>query len=129
MDAGDHTLLIGQVQDMGQRTARPLGYCQGAYVGFHLQQAAQEALARQALTAALIETPQGARIVYRGRASAAAELAGLCGIPVAALPTLNLPDGALQAMLTRYAQERAQDAFGIYIGNQDAGEVRPLAAA
>ncbi len=175
VDAGDHTLLIGQVQDMGQRTARPLGYCQGAYVGFQLQQAAQEALARQALTAALIETPQGvllkpvaggfdlptavdvasllgelkrqgvqasvdflfavfdtpqgARIVYRGRASAAAELAGLRGIPVAALPTLNLPDGALQAMLTRYAQERAQDAFGIYIGNQDAGEVRPLAAA
>ena len=36
---------------------------------------------------------------------------------------------ALQAMLNRYARERAQDAFGIYIGNQDAGEVRPLAAA
>ena len=49
VDAGDHTILIGQVQDMGQRTARPLGYCQGAYVGFQLAQAAQEAVARHAL--------------------------------------------------------------------------------
>ena len=32
-------------------------------------------------------------------------------------------------MLNRYARERAQDAFGIYVGNQDEGEVRPLAAA
>ncbi len=175
VDAGDHTILIGQVQDMGQRTARPLGYCQGAYVGFQLQQAAQEALARQALTAALIETPQGvllkpvpggfdvptaadvaslvqglqqhglhpsvdflfavfdtpegSRIVYRGRSAAMPTDVSLRCIPVADLPNLNLPNAALQAMLSRYARERAQDAFGIYIGNQDAGEVRPLATA
>jgi flavin reductase (DIM6/NTAB) family NADH-FMN oxidoreductase RutF len=175
VDAGDHTILIGQVQDMGQRTARPLGYCQGAYVGFQLQQAAQEALARQALTAALIETPQGvllkpvadgfdlptasdvasllgelqrqgvqasvdflfavfdtphgARIVYRGRAPTVAGVPGMRCVPVADLTALRLADTALQAMLGRYASERAQDTFGIYIGNQDAGEVRPLAVA
>lgn len=33
IDAGDHTILIGQVQAMGQGSGRPLGYCQGAYVG------------------------------------------------------------------------------------------------
>uniref|UniRef100_UPI0025BA7325 flavin reductase family protein n=1 Tax=Aquabacterium sp. TaxID=1872578 RepID=UPI0025BA7325 len=33
IDAGDHTILIGQVQAMGQRSGRPLGYCQGGYVG------------------------------------------------------------------------------------------------
>ncbi len=176
VDAGDHTILIGQVQDMGQRTARPLGYCQGAYVGFQLEQAAQAALARQARTSALIETaqgvlftegakgldlptdedvagllsklsaqglhasvdflfavfdtPEGSRIVYRGRADQAAPMpAGLRCVPVSGLPTLALANSALQAMLNRYARERAQDAFGIYVGNQDAGEVRPLAAA
>ncbi|AWI55593.1 flavin reductase (plasmid) [Aquabacterium olei] len=175
VDAGDHTILIGQVQDMGQRTARPLGYCQGAYVGFQLQQAAQEALARQARTTALIETPDGvllsagpdgldlptsgdvaglldalkqhgvqasvdflfavfdtptgSRIVYRGRSAHPPKDNALRCIPVAELPRLNLANTALQAMLNRYARERAQDAFGIYIGNQDAGEVRPLATA
>lgn len=176
VDAGDHTILIGRVLDMGQRTARPLGYCQGAYVGFQLEQAAQAALARQALTAALLETPQGvvfaetakgldlptdtdvasllsvlsaqglhasvdflfavfdtpqgSRIVYRGRAGRAVAMPpGLRCVPVHELPSLSLTNTALQAMLDRYARERAQDAFGIYIGNQDAGEVRPLAAA
>jgi flavin reductase (DIM6/NTAB) family NADH-FMN oxidoreductase RutF len=176
VDAGDHTILIGQVQDMGQRTARPLGYCQGAYVGFQLAQAAQEAVARHARTAALIETPQGVllaesahgldlpdatdvaalladlqrqglhasvdflfavfdtpqgpRIVYRGRCGALpSDATGLRCVPLADLPGLGLADTALQAMLNRYARERAQDAFGIYVGIQDAGEVRPLAAA
>ncbi|MFY9477746.1 MAG: flavin reductase family protein [Aquabacterium sp.] len=176
VDAGDHTILIGRVADMGQRTARPLGYCQGAYVGFQLEQAAQAALARQARTSALIETPEGvlfvegakgldlptaddaqsllktlkgqelhasvdflfavfdtpegSRIVYRGRAgSVRAATPGLRCVPVAELPALGLANAALQTMLNRYARERAQDAFGIYIGNQDEGEVRPLAAA
>jgi flavin reductase (DIM6/NTAB) family NADH-FMN oxidoreductase RutF len=176
IDAGDHTILIGEVLDMGQRTARPLGYCQGAYVGFQLAQAAQQAMGRQARTSALIETPagvvfkdgpqgpdlptaddlqtllqglaseglnasvdflfavfdtpEGSRIVYRGRAPGVQTLpSGWRGVPVEALPSLALPTHALQTMLNRYARERAQDAFGIYIGNQDEGEVRPLAAA
>lgn len=176
VDAGDHTILIGEVLDMGQRTARPLGYCQGAYVGFQLAQAAQQAMGGQARTSALIETPagvlfktgpqgldlptaddlqtllhslasqglnasvdflfavfdtpEGSRIVYRGRAPGVHQLPeGWLGVAVAELPTLNLNAPALSAMLNRYARERAQDAFGIYIGNQDEGEVRPLAAA
>lgn len=176
VDAGDHTILIGQVQDMGQRTARPLGYAQGAYVGFQLAQAAQEAAsAHQALTAALIETPQGvllsetdagldlptdadvaallsaleqqgihatvdfvfsvfdtpkgSRIVYRGRAAQAPDVARLRYVPVDQLTSLELADAAVQSMLTRYANERHQDTFGVYIGNQDSGEVRTLATA
>ncbi|MDI1347879.1 flavin reductase family protein [Aquabacterium sp.] len=176
VDAGDHTILIGQVAEMGQRTARPLGYCQGAYVGFQLAQAAQAAQSRQARTTALIETaegvlftqgangldlptaadaasllqslqaqgvaasldflfavfdtPEGSRIVYRGRTTSGPVAApGWRSVPLSDLPALGLPDSALQSMLNRYARERAQDAFGIYVGNQDEGEVRPLAAA
>lgn len=175
VDAGDHTILIGQVQDMGQRTARPLGYAQGAYVGFQLEQAAQEASARQALTAALIETPQGvilrqtaqgldlptgsdlatvlrsltqdgvqatvdfvfsvfetpegSRIVYRGRAPQAPATSVLRCVPVSELSGLNVTNTGLLAMLSRYALERNQDTFGVYIGNQETGEVRHLATA
>ena len=68
--------------------------------------------------------------LYRGRAPAPiSTIAGWRTVPVAALSDLGLSDTALQSMLNRYAKERTQDAFGIYIGNHVEGEVRHLAAA
>ncbi|CAN7684562.1 alpha/beta fold hydrolase [Mesorhizobium sp. LjRoot246] len=40
---------------------------------------------------------------------------------------LRIADPAVRSMLTRYVRERTQDAFGVYVGNEVEGEVRPLA--
>ncbi len=40
VEAGDHTILIGRVEDFGHGPERPLGYFQGGYVSFGLQEAA-----------------------------------------------------------------------------------------
>lgn len=36
VDAGDHMILIGRVEDFGDATLNPLGYCRGAHVAFGL---------------------------------------------------------------------------------------------
>jgi len=38
VDAGDHTILIGRIQDFGLAEKRPLGYCRGNYVDLGLAQ-------------------------------------------------------------------------------------------
>ncbi len=40
VEAGDHTILIGRIEDFGHGPERPLGYFQGGYVSFGLQEAA-----------------------------------------------------------------------------------------
>lgn len=40
---------------------------------------------------------------------------------------LKVADPAVRSMLTRYVRERTEDAFGVYVGNEVEGEVRPLA--
>lgn len=40
---------------------------------------------------------------------------------------LKIADPAVCSMLARYVRERTEDAFGIYVGNEREGEVRPLA--
>ncbi|MBM2712888.1 alpha/beta fold hydrolase [Mesorhizobium caraganae] len=42
---------------------------------------------------------------------------------------LRIADPAVRSMLTRYVRERTEDAFGVYVGNEVEGEVRPLARA
>ncbi|WP_352580361.1 alpha/beta fold hydrolase [Mesorhizobium sp. M0088] len=42
---------------------------------------------------------------------------------------LKIADPAVRSMLTRYISERTEDAFGVYVGNEVEGEVRPLARA
>jgi flavin reductase (DIM6/NTAB) family NADH-FMN oxidoreductase RutF len=39
---------------------------------------------------------------------------------------LRIADPAVRSMLARYVRERTEDAFGIYVGNEYEGEVRPL---
>lgn len=40
---------------------------------------------------------------------------------------LKVADPAIRSMLSRYVRECTQDAFGVYVGNEVEGEVRPLA--
>ncbi|TIT33367.1 MAG: flavin reductase, partial [Mesorhizobium sp.] len=40
---------------------------------------------------------------------------------------LNIADAAVRSMLARYVLECREDAFGVYVGNEVEGEVRPLA--
>ncbi len=42
---------------------------------------------------------------------------------------LRIADPAVRSMLTRYVRERTEDAFGVYVGNEVEGEVRPLGRA
>ncbi|MBN9222574.1 MAG: alpha/beta fold hydrolase [Mesorhizobium sp.] len=42
---------------------------------------------------------------------------------------LKIADPAIRSMLSRYVRECTQDAFGVYVGNEVEGEVRPLARA
>jgi flavin reductase (DIM6/NTAB) family NADH-FMN oxidoreductase RutF/pimeloyl-ACP methyl ester carboxylesterase len=42
---------------------------------------------------------------------------------------LRIADPAVRSMLARYARERTEDQFGVYVGNEVEGEVRPLARA
>jgi len=80
---------------------------------------------------AVYEDARGPCIVYRGRAavapSACASPATLRVLPMDELAALPIPDTALRAMLQRYAKERAEDAFGVYVGDAETGDVRPLA--
>jgi hypothetical protein len=40
---------------------------------------------------------------------------------------LNIADPAVSTMLARYVRERTEDAFGVYVGSDLEGEVKPLA--
>jgi flavin reductase (DIM6/NTAB) family NADH-FMN oxidoreductase RutF len=59
IDAGDHTILIGQVTDFAARAAKPLGYCQGSYVNYSDAKTLELASLAQTRLFALIETPEG----------------------------------------------------------------------
>lgn len=67
-------------------------------------------------------------IVYRGilrqapQKGAAVTLAN-----IDAVPWMRIRDGALNAMLHRYIEERLQDGFGIYVGDAERGTVQSLA--
>lgn len=69
-------------------------------------------------------------VVYRGTSgqapapSAAAEL-----VPLDAVPWDRIADAAVTSMLRRYVAERAQDLFGVYVGDAERGTVRRLATA
>lgn len=38
MEAGDHIMLIGEVEDFGTNSGSPLAYCQGGFFPFNQQQ-------------------------------------------------------------------------------------------
>lgn len=180
VEAGDHTILIGEVLALQQGPARPLGYCRGAYVGYQGEQAMATAAQPQARVAALVETPrgvvmlqdsagryslpsaprlgrpgsddglqhtlmalglkatldfifsvyedrQGPCVVYRGRApEPAPHQLGVSCVPLPDLAQIPLSDDAHRSMLIRYARERQEDVFGVYVGDAEQGDVCAL---
>ncbi|TPL46458.1 alpha/beta fold hydrolase [Mesorhizobium sp. B2-4-6] len=67
-------------------------------------------------------------VYYRGTVDAPVSGDGqirLVGIECIA--ELKVADPAVRSMLARYAHERTEDTFGVYVGNEVEGEVRPLA--
>lgn len=181
VDAGDHTILIGEVQAL-QHAAdeRPLGYCRGAYVSYQ-DEALMASVSPSTRVAALVETPRGvllmqdsqglyslptaARlghhgndlglldqlkrlglhatldfvfsvyeddhgpcVVYRGRADELPQhQLGLACVALPALAGIPAVDTATASMLARYARERKDDVFGIYVGDAQQGDVCALA--
>ncbi|MFT4065451.1 flavin reductase [Paraburkholderia sp.] len=50
-------------------------------------------------------------------------------VPLSQIRWDEVNDAAVRAMLERYVRERRQDAFGIYVGDSEAGTVQPLGLA
>jgi hypothetical protein len=180
IDAGDHVILIGEVQGYDHTALGPLGYCRGAYVDFALEIEAVAAGTGPLRVGAIIEwertlllveeedglaIPAGRAIgsssdptSLRGRLSelgVQADLGFLYAVveavggdtlsifyrgvaedesvqppgryfPLDAIPLDRLHDVRVSTMLQRYARERAEDQFGVYVGDDVSGTVRPL---
>ncbi len=72
------------------------------------------------------------QIYYRGRVieSGAAWMdSAIRIVPLGSIPWKELRDDAVRSMLERYVRERSEDAFGIYVGDTEAGTVQTLALA
>ncbi|HEX7932547.1 MAG TPA: flavin reductase family protein [Paraburkholderia sp.] len=74
--------------------------------------------------------PASVQVYYRGRVvdSGAAWLdSAIRIVPLAQIPWDDVRDEAVRSMLQRYVRERSEDAFGIYVGDSQAGTVQTLA--
>jgi len=74
----------------------------------------------------------GVQIYYRGRVKndIVPQSGGAMRIvPLTQIPWDAVRDDAVRSMLERYVRERSEDAFGIYVGDTEAGTVQPLAPA
>ncbi|WMY10141.1 flavin reductase family protein [Paraburkholderia phenoliruptrix] len=72
------------------------------------------------------------QIYYRGRVidnGSAWMDSAIRIVPLAQIPWDQLHDEAVRSMLQRYVRERSEDAFGIYVGDTEAGKVQTLALA
>ncbi|MDH3480872.1 MAG: flavin reductase family protein [Gammaproteobacteria bacterium] len=67
-------------------------------------------------------------VVYRGSAESVdtRKLTDYELVSLDAIPWPELVDAALQRLLERYCEERASDAFGVYVGDAERGEVHTL---
>lgn len=67
-------------------------------------------------------------VYYRGTFDVPASSdRGIRLIEIDAIEGLKIADPAIRSMLARYIRECSVDAFGVYVGNDVEGEVRPLA--
>ncbi|RUT86817.1 MULTISPECIES: alpha/beta fold hydrolase [unclassified Mesorhizobium] len=67
-------------------------------------------------------------VYYRGTFDVPASSdRGIRLVEIHAIEALKIADPAIRSMLARYVKECSVDAFGVYVGNDVEGEVRPLA--
>ncbi|MDX8520452.1 alpha/beta fold hydrolase [Mesorhizobium dulcispinae] len=67
-------------------------------------------------------------VYYRGTFDVPASSdRGIRLIDIDAIGGLQIADPAIRSMLARYVRECAEDVFGVYVGNEVEGQVRPLA--
>ncbi|WP_412529893.1 flavin reductase [Burkholderia lata] len=74
----------------------------------------------------------GVHIYYRGRVMPTGSPwfdSSIRIVPLWQVPWDEITDTAVRLMLERYVRERRQDAYGIYVGDTEAGTVQPLAVA
>ncbi|MGF6653992.1 flavin reductase (DIM6/NTAB) family NADH-FMN oxidoreductase RutF [Paraburkholderia youngii] len=74
----------------------------------------------------------GVHIYYRGRVISNGSPwldSSVRIVPLSQIPWDDVSDAAVRSMLERYERERRQDAFGIYVGDSEAGTVQPLGLA
>ena len=66
-------------------------------------------------------------VYYRGTFDVPASSdRGIRLIDIDAIDGLKIADPAIRSMLARYVCECTEDAFGVYVGNEIEGEVRPI---
>lgn len=181
VDAGDHIVLIGQVQAFGGNQNNPLGYHKGSYITFGLAQeavAASESGDHASTVGILLEQddhlflevdaaggltlptaprlggPGGLQaalqargldvsvgfvfavfeddstnktaIYYRGAATGDVTDSAGQWVAIDRIDPDRITDKAVRSMVTRFIAEHRQDAFGVYIGDYDAGTVGAL---
>ncbi len=68
IDAGDHLILIGQVQGFAHNSHNPLGYCRGAYLEFGLELEAVQAGGGDVRVGAIIERDRDVLLLEQGAA-------------------------------------------------------------
>jgi hypothetical protein len=66
----------------------------------------------------------GRRIVFRGTVTGKPK--GMRRFKIADLPKLEMKDTALMSLLSRFAQEHQAQSFGLYLGDQDSGDIMPM---
>ncbi|MER8481325.1 alpha/beta fold hydrolase [Mesorhizobium sp. M1322] len=72
--------------------------------------------------------PSRTHVYYRGTVDAPHSSDGKVRlVDIDRIAGLNIADAAVRSMLARYVRECREDAFGVYVGNEVEGEVRPLA--
>ena len=73
-------------------------------------------------------TPSRTHVYYRGSVDAPGSgNSQVRLVDIDRIAQLRIADPAVRSMLARYARERMEDAFGVYVGNEIEGEVQPLA--
>lgn len=74
--------------------------------------------------------PSRSHVYYLGTLDAPCSSDGQARlVEIDRIANLKIANPAVRSMLARYVRERTEDAFGIYVGNEREGEVRPLAKA
>ncbi|WP_375229771.1 flavin reductase [Roseobacter sp. S98] len=178
VEAGDHIILIGQVQGFDSTPAPGLGYVRGAYVipsigeellasgtdlivsaiilrdrhvllvdsgtgGAGLPEAlvqadgASAAVRRLIASTGLTAEPGFVYSVFEDPARRRQHISFLCHagegapdagtfVPLSPTALDDVADPAILSMLERLARETSLGQFGVYSGNQNSGEVRPV---